>query len=96
MQQVLEPLYTTDDEEFTKQEILAVLEKFDPSKAPGEDALNSNVLLHTFKSFPNFLTEIYNDCLRRGHFPKQWKRSIIITIVKPGKEGCKEANKYRP
>jgi len=44
-------LLTTDDDEFTKQEILAVLEKFDPSKAPVEDAPNSDVLLHTFKSF---------------------------------------------
>jgi hypothetical protein len=33
-QQTMEPLNTIDDE-FTKQEILAVLEKFDPSKAPG-------------------------------------------------------------
>ena len=95
-QQMLEPLHTTDNEEFTKQEILAVLEEFDPSKAPGEDAINSDVLLHTFQNFPNFLTEIYNECLRRGHFPKQWKCSIIIPIVKPGKEGCNEANKYRP
>jgi len=95
-QQVFEPLLTTKDEEFTKQEILAVLEKFDPSKAHGEDALNSDVLLHTFKGFPNFFTEIYNECLRSGHFPKQWKRSVILPIVKPGKEGCNAVNKYRP
>jgi hypothetical protein len=30
-QQVLERLHTTEDEEFTKKEILGVLEKFDPS-----------------------------------------------------------------
>jgi hypothetical protein len=66
---VLEPLLTTEDE-FTKQEILVVLKKFDPSKAHREDALKSDVLLHTFKSFPNFFTEIYNECLRSGHFPK--------------------------
>jgi len=95
-QQVLEPLHTTEDEEFTKQETMAVMEKFDPSKAPGEDALNSDVLLLTFKSFPNFSTEIYNECLRNGHFPKQWKRSIILPIMKPGKEGCNEVNKYCP
>jgi hypothetical protein len=77
-QQVFEPLHTTDDDEFTKQEILAVLETFDPSKASGEDAVNSDVLLHTFKNLPNFFTEIYNECLRSGHFPKHWKRSIIL------------------
>ena len=41
------------------------------------------------------MTEIYNECLRKGYFPKQWKCSIIIPIVKPGKEGSTEVTKYR-
>jgi len=93
---VTEPLHTSDDDAFTKQEIQAVLEKFDPRKAPGEDALNSEVLLHTLRSFATLFTEIYNECLRKGLFPKQWKRSIILPIVKPGKEGINEVCKYRP
>ena len=32
----------------------------------------------------------------RGYFPKQWKRSIILPIVKPGKEQSTEVTKYRP
>jgi hypothetical protein len=80
-QQTLEPLHTVDDEKFTKQEILGVLEKFDPSKAPGEDGMNSDILLQTYKCFPNFFTEIYNECLKRGYFPKEWKRSIILPII---------------
>jgi hypothetical protein len=39
-----EPPDKPDDEEFTKEEILAVLEKFDPGKAPGEDGLNSDII----------------------------------------------------
>jgi hypothetical protein len=62
-------LHTSDDDAFTKQEIQAVLEKFDARKAPSEDALNIEVLLHTFRSFPTFFTEIYNECLRKGLFP---------------------------
>ena len=62
-QQTMEPLNTIDDAEFTKQEILAVLEKFDPSKAPAENGLSSDILLQTFRCFPNFFTEIYNECL---------------------------------
>jgi len=89
-------MHTPDDDIFTEQEIQAVLEKFDPRKAPGEDALNSEVLLHTFRSFPILFTQIFNDCLRKGLFLKQWKRSIILPIVKPGKEGINEASNYRP
>ena len=91
-----EPLNTVDDDDFTKQEILAVLEKFDPRKAPGEDGLNSGILLHTFKCFPNLFTDIYNTCLTWGYFRLQWKHSVIIPIVKPGMEGSTEATKYRP
>ena len=65
------PLHTTNDEEFTREEVQAALEMFDPRKAPGEDALSSEILLHVFRSFLTVFTEIYNECLRRGHFPKQ-------------------------
>ena len=54
------------------------------------------ILLKIFKRFPTFFTGIYNECLRKGYFPKQWKDSIIIPIVKPGKEGSREVPKYRP
>jgi hypothetical protein len=77
-----------------KQEILAVLEQFNPSKALGEDGLNSGILLQTYKCFPNLFMEIFNVCLRRGYFPVQWKCSVIIPIVKPVKEGSTEATKY--
>ena len=90
-----EPLHTSNDNAFKKQEIQALLEKFDPCKAPSEDALNSEVLLHTLRSFPAVFMEIY-ECLRKGLFPKQWKRSVILPIVKPGKEGINEVCKYRP
>jgi len=92
----MEPLHTTEDVAFMKQEIWAVLEKFDPCKAPDEDALNSEILLHTFRSFPTFFTGIYKECFRRGHFPTQWKRSVLLPIVKPEKEGLNEVHKYHP
>ena len=92
----MEPLNTVDEDDFTKREILVVLEKFDPSKAPRDDGLNSGILLQTLKCFPNLFTEIYNMCLRRGYFPVEWKRSVIIPIVKPGKERSTKTTKYRP
>jgi hypothetical protein len=95
-QQVAAPLRTTNDEEFTRHEVQAALDKFDPCKTPGEDALSSEILLHVFRSFATIFTEIYNECLRRGHFLKQWKRSVILPIVKLGKEGLNKVGKYRP
>jgi hypothetical protein len=90
-----EPLETEDDKIFCQEEILAVLKKFDPKKAP-EDRINSEILLRVYRYFPLSLTDICNECLTRGCFPNQWKRSIIIPIVKPGKDNSKEPSKYRP
>jgi len=91
-QQASAPLQTTNDVEFTRHEVQAILEKFDPRKTPGEDGLSSEILLHVYRSFPTAFTQIY-ECLRRGHFPKQWKRLVILHIVKPGKEEFNEAGK---
>ena len=33
---------------------------------------------------------------KKGLFPKIWKRSIIIPIIKPGQEESEKATKYRP
>jgi hypothetical protein len=57
--------------------------------------MNSDILMQTYKCFPNFFTEICNERLRRGYFPKEWKLSVILPIVKPGKEEITEVTKYR-
>lgn len=94
--QVMQPIDTPADEDFTKEEILSALKKFNPKKAPGEDGLNSEILLTTFNCVPKFFTEVYNRCLKTGYFPNQWKRSHIVPITKPGKEDTAEVSKYRP
>jgi hypothetical protein len=37
-----------------------------------------------------------NACLKEGCFPTKWKNSVIIPIIKPGKENCNDVSKYRP
>ena len=73
-----------------------MIKKFNPKKAPGEDGLTSEILLRVFGNFPSFLTEVYNKCLKEGSFPRQWKKSSIVPIVKPGKEDNRDTSKYWP
>jgi hypothetical protein len=42
------------------------------------------------------VTSLYNGCLRKGCFPKRWKKARVIPITKPGKENCNDTSKYRP
>jgi hypothetical protein len=39
---------------------------------------------------------VYNKCLKEGCFPKQWKKSSIVPIIKQGEEDITDASKYRP
>lgn len=91
-----EPMDTPDDMEFTTAEILAVLKNFNSKKSPGEDGITSDILLNAFRVFPRFFTTLYNKCLKSGTFPERWKRSVIVPIIKPGKEGSESVTKYRP
>jgi hypothetical protein len=75
---------------------MQIIEGFNPRKAPGPDGITSEILTLIFKSIPKTVTLIYNDCLRRGCFPKNWKIAKIIPITKPGKEDSSDPSKYRP
>lgn len=87
---------TSNDRDFTQEEVRQVIEGFNPQKSPGPDGITSDILTLIFKNIPKTVTAIYNECLRRGCFPKQWKIARIIPIIKPGKENSQDPSKYRP
>jgi len=93
---VEEPIDTRDDTEFTQGEIKQTIESFNGKKAPGIDGITSGIYLRAFNTLPRLITEIYNQCLKRGCFPRRWKVAKIIPITKPGKENSKDPSKYRP
>ena len=90
------PIDTEDDEEFTVQEVTNVVQSMGNKKAPGEDGIPSEVWKCLVATLPRYLTAIYNGYIKEGVFPKKWKKAKIIPIVKPGKAGSEEINKFRP
>jgi hypothetical protein len=89
-----QPIETTDDTDFTQDEVRQTIEGFNPRKAAGPDGITSEILTLIFKSIPK--TSIYNECLKRGCFPNNWKMAKIIPITKPGKGESSDPSKYRP
>ena len=81
-----EPIYTSDDAEFIQGEIKQTTQTFNRKEAPGMYGITSDIFLRTFNKFPRIVTAIYNQCLKRGSFPRRWKTAKIIPIAKPGKE----------
>jgi len=90
------PLDTEDDdEEFTVQEVTNAKQDMGNNKTPGEVVIPNEVWKCVGTMLPRYMTAIYNGCLRKGLFPKRWKKARIIPIVKPCKEGNDEVNMFR-
>ncbi|KAK9667493.1 hypothetical protein QE152_g41331, partial [Popillia japonica] len=68
----------------------------DSGRAPGKDGITSEILLRVYTIFPLFLTEVYNQCLIKAYITKEWKESIIVPIIKLGKENLEDVSKYCP
>jgi hypothetical protein len=66
-----QPIETTGDREFTQDEVRQIIEGFNPRKAPGADGITSEILILVFKSIPKTVTSVYNECLKKGCFPKK-------------------------
>ena len=92
----MEPMYTEDDKDFTVQEIRNAVLSLGDKKAPGVDGITGEIFNVAFKQFPNFITALYNGCLRQGTFPTRWKRAKMTPISKPGKEKSEEVSEFRP
>jgi len=59
-------------------------------------SIPSEVFKSLVETLSRYITAIYNGCLRKGVFPKRWKKTMIVPIVKPGKEGRDDVSKFRP
>ena len=90
-----EVIGTADDKEFTVQEVKNGVESMG-KKAPMEDGIPSEVLKSLLETLPRYRTAVYNRGLREGIFPKWWKKAMIISIIKSGKEESDEVSKFRP
>jgi retron-type reverse transcriptase len=77
---------TPDDKDFTQDVVRQVVEGFKPRKAPGPDGITNEIQQLVYKGIPKTMTAIYNECLRTGCFPTNWKTARILPITKPGRE----------
>jgi len=83
--QTKQPLYTTDDKEFTEEEVKQVIESLQPKKSPRSNEITNEIIKLVFKGIPKTMTATYNACLRTGRFPVNWKIAKILPIAKSGK-----------
>jgi hypothetical protein len=64
-----------------------VIEGLKQKKAPGPNGITNEIAKLIFKAIPETITSIYNEYMRKGSFPANWKITKVIPITKPGIEG---------
>jgi hypothetical protein len=67
----------------TPTEVKNAIEDLKDKKAPGEDGITGEIYQMVHKQFPTLIYTLYNECLRKGCFPK-WEIVKIVPITNPG------------
>ena len=81
--------------DFRMRELEESLKQLEEGKSTGQDQIDNSMLKHLPLVTKQYLLDLYNKLWNEGSFPKEWRTSIIIPILKPGKEPTNPRN-YRP
>ena len=96
MKTIEEPIRTSDDVQFCREQIKQTIESFNNKKAPAIGGITGGIYLRTFNIFHRPVTAIYNKCLKGWCFPKTCKITKITPTIKPRKENSADPAKCRP
>lgn len=80
---------------FTYEEISAALRDVTPGKAPGFDGIHPEFLLNCGRYAKVWLARFFTNIMQTGEIPREFKRSKVIAIQKPGKP-ADQPKSYRP
>ena len=73
---------------------MKVIQKLDPNKAHNQDNISIRMIKICDKSICIPLRKIFDECLRTGTFPLEWKKGNVVPIFK--KEDKQIYKNYRP
>ncbi|GFY35525.1 probable RNA-directed DNA polymerase from transposon BS [Trichonephila clavipes] len=82
-------------EEFQIAELNNVIKTLDPTTSPGPDGIFGLMIVGLSKTAKLFLLNLFNHPWTLGKLPLEWKRAIVVTILKPRKEADNPEN-FRP
>ena len=83
---------TVQLEPISPEEVSERIVQLKPRKAPGPDGVMNSALHRLPERGIQFLSELFNVCLRLAYFPAKWKTATVIVIPKPGKNSSRAEN----
>lgn len=79
----------------TSRELKYAVAQQASNKAPGYDNLDPIVVKYLCRKFPDLIKAIFNKCISLGHFPRPWKKGIVLFFRKRNKS-ARSPRGYRP
>ena len=78
---------------FTLRELTVALQRLKPGKAPGQDSICLDLVLHVGAAPKSWLCEFLSSCLRRLKIPKFWRRALVVAIPKSKKRSLRRTQR---
>ena len=75
-----------DSVNFSTDDIFKILNNLDPNKAHSHDMFSIRMIRLCGNSVCKLLSIIFNDCLKEGKFPSDWKKAHVVPVHKKGDE----------
>lgn len=60
------------------------------------DGITSSVIKRAWKAIPLYIKSMYDECLRSGYYPSEWKEARVVALLKGDDKDKKEPGSYRP
>ena len=73
---------------FSKEDICKIIKNLDPNKAHDHDMISIRMIKICGISICKSLEIVFQNCLRSGKFPSEWKKANVVATFKKGDKKC--------
>lgn len=88
--------WTNEIQEFGWDEVNEAVMAAKLGKAPGLDGITVEMLRMIWYAIPGCLLRLYNECLKSGYFPDEWKKACVVVLLKSPEKPRSDPASYRP
>lgn len=67
-----------------------------PSTSPGTDSISVSLLKTLWSTIGDYITQLFDLCLRTGHHPLPFKQAEVVMLPKTGKRDLSSPRSWRP
>lgn len=85
-----------DLEQITESEVGRVVKNLKNGKAPGWDMIEVVVVKRAWELNKDAFMALFRGCWRLGTFPNEWKKALVVTLLKAEDKDKADPSSYRP